>query len=189
MNVGEDGGGKGEAVSSAAHAVGDGTRTGYARRLPVSAVPKFCLVSRTVEPMLLRPASAAAARISGGAQGLLWRPHRLSYPARRSAILSTMSTTKSLHTERYLADRTTPLCSLEIAKSFAQLRCVLYMLMSSNIDVLAARRRRSMRITSARQAGRVPESFKGNGHRTRRRFTTSPSTCSARVASSPTWRP
>lgn len=62
--------------------------------------------------------------LSGGSlRSHLHRFHRFSNHI-RIQVRAMASTSAVLNNERFLADRTTPLCGLDVAKSFALLRCV-----------------------------------------------------------------
>lgn len=75
----------------------------------------------------------------------------------------TMATTTS---ERFLADRAAPLCSLNVAKSFGLLRRVFRLVLGTPADVVGPVRKKSCtRTTLARPHGPADASSRANGPR------------------------
>jgi len=76
----------------------------------------------------------------------------------------TMATAAALNAERFLADRAAPICGLNVATSFAQLRCDQFIIhkTTDNVDVLdtSVQRRKSMRTTWVSLPGPERVSFK-----------------------------
>ena len=100
---------------------------------------------------------------------------------------------RTMTTERFLADRAAPLCSLNVAKSFEHLRSVFpsMAILKDSVDVLmrtAVPRKRSTPITWPRLPGQVLVSSRASGHHRHKNSTTSWYSLSVTMESWVTWK-